>query len=547
MSLPIGFVEKLPRRSTVFWFLAATLLGIWPALTNRQPFFNRDTTAYVRGADLAISKVLGSRFATDWAEDQRRIIRPQTTVASATMSSIQPKSDRRVVLAGRSIIYGTLLYSGEILGGMWLSIILQSLVAVYLVFIFVVRTLGLDFRYFLITCAVLFTASSLPFFVSYLMPDVFAGFLILTFAILAASWERLGTLDRSICYAVMLFAVLSHTTHLCLVVGLTILTAAYTLLVHRSNWYRIRRLVAIVATVIVITALWELAFSLGIRRFFGIGPVHPPFVTAALVSMLGEPAVAKVCRSNNYAVCRFQDRFPVDCETFLWSDDERIGVFTIADVPTKQLLDAEQVRFALAIVPPNLGRFVGGISRNTLRELTSIGLSEYSYNPVVINFLRDRLPRHHFERLTSTLAARSDAYAIFGRKVLYGTTTVGVIIIALLLCFGAGPQTSRNTSEKWGVRRWSETTGILFSGIVLNAAICGGFSQILDRYEARVIWLTQLAAITGILTFISQRDISLDRNLNLAQAEQLHVKAFEFSDPNAEACPIALENNSILP
>src|SRR5271157_5338698 len=128
MNLPTSRVGHLPVTSRIVsWFVVVTILGIWPALTNRQPFFFADTTAYVRGADLAISKTLGSRFATDWAKDQRRIIEPQTTVPTSESPADKQKSARRVVLAGRSIVYGALLYFGEVLGGMWFSIILQSL------------------------------------------------------------------------------------------------------------------------------------------------------------------------------------------------------------------------------------------------------------------------------------------------------------------------------------------------------------------------------------------------------------------------------------
>jgi hypothetical protein len=53
MNLPTSCVRGLPVTSRiVFWFVVVTLLGIWPALTNGQPFFYSDTPAYVRGTDL---------------------------------------------------------------------------------------------------------------------------------------------------------------------------------------------------------------------------------------------------------------------------------------------------------------------------------------------------------------------------------------------------------------------------------------------------------------------------------------------------------------
>lgn len=458
----------------------------------------------------AISKALGSRFATDWAKDQRRIIEPQTSAPTPEPPAAEQKSARRVVLAGRSIIYGALLYFGEVLGGMWFSIIIQSLIAAYLIFVFIVRSLGLDFRYFLISCAVLFIASPLPFFASFLMPDVFAEFLILGFAILATSWDRLSHVERAITSVVLLFAVLAHITHLGLLLGLTAMTVGYVvILADRSQWINIRWLIAVVAACVVIAVLWEVMFSFAVSRAFGSPPIRPPFVTAKLLSMLGEPAVSKVCGSSAFVVCRFKDRFPIDSDSFLWSEDERTGIFSVVDVQTKRLLDDEQLRFALAIIPPNLGHVVAGVSMDALRQLTYVGLSEYSYGPADLNFFRDRLPSHYFDRMTSTLAARSDAYVVFGRKVLYVTAVIGVIITAPLFFGGVRPRRDRSANEIERERTWRAATCILLAGIMLNAIICGGVSAVQDRYQARVIWLIQLSAITGICVLEPHRRIAL--------------------------------------
>ena len=238
-------------------------------------------------------------------------------------------------------------------------------------------------------------------------------------------------------------------------------------------------------------------------------PCTPPFVTAKLVSMLGEPAVSKVCGSNAFVVCRFRDRFPIYPGLFLWSEDERIGVFSVVDVQTKRLLADEQPRFALAIIPPNLGHFVAGLFLDALRQLTDIGLREYSYGPSELEFFKNRLPSHHFDRMTLTLAARSDGYVVFGRTALYVSAVIGAIITVLLLGGALRPRMVRNANEiEWG-RIWRAATCILLAGIILNAIICGGFSTVINRFQARVVWLIQLSMITGICVTESHRSIAL--------------------------------------
>lgn len=506
--------ERTPTTGwLIFSFTLLTVLGIWPALTNRQPFFFADTTAYVRGADLAISKVLGDRFATEWSRDQRRTIEIKVPQAAAGQ-----KLNQRAVLVGRSIIYGTLLYVGALTGGMWISIIFQSFVAVCLVFLFTVRVNGLDFRSFLIIFGFLLFASPLPFCVSFLMPDVFAGFLILGFAILAVGWDRLSHLERAFTSVVLLFAVLSHTTQLILLILLTILSVMCLLWIDRSRWVYIRNLVGIAAVCVALAFLWEAAFALGVTRVLGTAPVRPPFLTARLVAMLGEPAVSRVCMSRAFMVCRFQDRFPIDSDTFLWSEDKRSGVFNIADTQTKHALDQEQMRFAMAIIPPNFGHFVVGFLHDSLRQLVFIGLDEYWYSSEGLVFFHDRLPRQDYERMSTTLAARSRGFVLYGRIVLYLSAGLcGGVILALLTGASRSPGfTSGGLIEQ--VRNWRFATCILLAGITLNAPICGGLSAVNNRYETRVIWLIQLSMAAGVLIvwpqskFTSWFTRSLDKN-----------------------------------
>jgi hypothetical protein len=499
-------VPNIPATSRIIVaFALLTLLGIWPALTNGQPFFYADTTAYVRGADLAISKLFGSRFSTDWAKDPRRAI----DLASTSRSVVdEQKPGQRAILAGRSIVYGALLYLGEVFGGMWFSIILQSLISTYLVFIFVVRVLGLGFRQFLICCAVLSLVSPLPFFISYLMPDVFAGFLILGFAILASGWDCLSRYECATVSAVLLFSVLSHFSHLILLAALSVLAFGYLILAARPRRTSIGWLTAIATACVGIAVLWEVTFSLAVSLTLGGPAIRPPFVMAKLVSMLGEPAVAKVCEANNFVVCRFQERFPIDDKTFLWSIDDHAGVFNVVDVQTKRLLSDEQSRFALAIIPPNLGRFIAGVSLDSLRQLAHISLDEYAYTTVGLQFFKERMPNPDFDRMAESLAARTDLYVVFGRTILNVAAVIAAVVTALLL--GAVfVWTGDNVSDINRERIWSAATRILLLGVVVNAIICGGFSDVNNRYEARVIWLVQLAVVTGICTTDPSRKIAL--------------------------------------
>ena len=343
-----------------------------------------------------------------------------------------------------------------------------------------------------------FIASPLPFCASFLMPDVFAGFLILGVAILVTGWTGLTRFERAVTSAIVLFAVLAHTSHFLALLGLAATATAYVLLFDRSRSLNLRWFIAIGTACVVIAVLWEVAFSFAVTRAFGSPPVRPPFVTAELVSLLGAPAVSNVCLSNAFVVCRFQDRLPIDDEAFLWSEDNRTGVFGVADPETKRAMEKEQLRFALAIVPPNLQACFVGVAHDALRQFAAIGLSEYFYRPSGIQFYSERLPSHYFERMTGTVAARSDVYAAFGRTILQASAILAAIFTAVLLIGVLPPGMLGRANEIARRKSWCTATCILLVGILLNAIICGAFSAVNSRYQARVIWLIQLCAVSGI-------------------------------------------------
>jgi hypothetical protein len=272
----------------------------------------------------------------------------------------------------------------------------------------------------------------------------------------------------------------------------------YVVLVDRTQWKSLSRLMPTVAAAVALFILWEAAFYFGVSHVFKMPPVRSPFLMGKLVSTLGEPGLAKVCASKHFVVCKYQDRLPIDVDGFIWAEDERKGVFGAADLPTKQALCAEQLRFALAVLRTSPGPLVAALSRDALRQLVDINLDEFFYEESGHTFFRDRLPGGEYRTLLSTVAARSRVYVVLGRSALLGATTLSAILLAFLLSGVMRPGDAGAANEFGQVKNWRAITGILLSGVVLNAIICGDLSSVNPRYEARVIWLIQLSLVTGI-------------------------------------------------
>ena len=145
---------------------------------------------------------------------------------------------------------------------------------------------------------------------------------------------------------------------------------------------------------------------------------------------------------------------------------------------------------------------------DSFRQFVSIGLSEFSYNRAALDWFRGRLPNHYFYEMTSTFAARSDDYVVFGREVLNVATVAALIFTALILGGVSSPQSGATANEIGRRKIWRLATYILLAGIALNAIVCGSFSSIHDRYQARVIWLVALSLVTGVFVMQPQRRIA---------------------------------------
>ena len=115
-------------------------------------------------------------------------------------------------MAGRSIYYGALLYLGHISSDFWLVVFTQAAVFLYLSHTLTIECLRLSFVTFVCATAITLIATPVSFFISVLMPDVFAGFLILSLVIIIGFWDSLKYRDRVILSCIII--ILDANSHI---------------------------------------------------------------------------------------------------------------------------------------------------------------------------------------------------------------------------------------------------------------------------------------------------------------------------------------------
>lgn len=468
-----------PHQGIWGFICLGTLFLAAPALLNGAPFLYFDSTAYLSRPQKAFD-VIQTLFGT--AE-------PSLAVTQGAEAGVAGN-----VIGGRSIFYGGLAWVSYLFGQLWPLVIVQSALTAGVLGILLLRVL--DWSIWAAMGALIFMLLTTPLgvFTGLVMPDFLAPMTVLTLALLVFYRTRLNWAATSFVVAMLVFACLSHTSHLAL--ATVLLVIFYVLRVFGSKATRgaicgkglVLSAVAVIATVAAHQTERQMA-----KRVTGSGLLERPHLTAHLVDNgPGLTWIKAHCGApETFAICGFSERLPVEWRDFLFRRDMQNGVFLAKDIDaqTQRALSQEDFSFALAVLRDAPGETLSFALRELIRQMGLVQISEVPLDAVDLAEWQNALP--------PDLLAVQEASAIFNDPrplmVLSRTSEVTaaisvLVIIAISALIGGGAVTSPQSKLFWLV-----LTFLL--GIVLNAAICGIAASPYPRFQARVTYLFPLAAL----------------------------------------------------
>ena len=480
-------------RSTLTLSAIGSIVAIaalmWPALYNGQPFFFADTITYIRGADAGLQKLTGRPSAWTPIEDGGPAqALPGQVSEDPSVSSVKDKS----VLSGRSVYYGALLWFGDRFGHLWPTVLVQAVLSML--------AMGLFFRSFgvavwpqlAVAGLAMGILTSASFYVSFLMPDVFAAVTLLACASLIGA-PTLSRADYSLWAGLLAFSLISHSSHVLICAALLCLALLIDVL-RRSfaNW----RGLAVIAGCLMVAAAAESAFNVAVTRMVGAPPLRPPFLTARLIENgPGYRYLRETCPANGFKVCESLPRLPMMADEFLWSRNPP-GVFSSASVESRRELSAEQYRFVWAVLRHDpMGVAVTTIE-DMLRQLVFMDLYEFT-GPAYHDISVAKLPAGYRAAFLRSAAYR-DAMPTLGAAVVQ-VATFGIGAVVLLGIF-VRPRWRREFE-----REQIYMLALVAMGVLIDTAVCGALSGPHDRYETRVSWLIPFAALTAGFAVMPRR------------------------------------------
>ncbi len=480
---------------TIAAVLAATLILMIPALLNGAPFIFLDTQHYF---------LIGKRIFEILFGDSAAALEPALSAIVAASDALtvpaQPvdQGGLAAIAGGRSPIYSVFIYLISTTLTMWTVAAIQALVCAVLIFRFCAMIWGSRIAPVLVAVSVLTVFSSLGFHATFMMPDVFAGCMVLALAIFLFS-PKLGRIEAVLLVgAAFVFATL-HTSNMLLVAS-ALIAVVIIRLAERAPLKPLLPRLAAVAGIAVATVAFNFAYTTVVRVVSGDEVRSFPYLTArVLADGPGERYLAAACKDAKtpFAACMYAGKHFESQDSFL--SEPSSGGYYAADPATKSELSKQDVRFALAVTLFDAPGQISAAFVNFANAAGNVGVSEQAFG---LNIFADRPDWHNSDVLP---------YVPGGEACIVDSQTcqpkpwtevwrweVLILANAALVLFGALAIWLAMISRR-GVTIPSESAPALRIAFFLvlltfaNAAICGILSGVHDRYQARLNWTLFLA------------------------------------------------------
>ncbi len=469
----------------------AALLLCLPALWNGLPFFYPDTPTYLRGAEMTAQK-LAARLSP--APKASAVPVPLDTSTAPTERSAAPRGltslEDRIVLAGRSVYYGSLLYAAQRAGSWWFAVLAQAVCVAAVLHLLMVKLWRIGTGAFLATTAVLSLATPLAVYTGLLMPDVFAGLAIVALAALSVYWRQLSHAERALLAGVLLFGLMAHASHVA--VAAVLLVGVLALRRWNPRWQGVSAPACTLAGACIVLALAaEWAFAAGVKQALGVPPLRLPYPTARLIEQgPGTDLLAQRCPEAGYAVCDFRANYPTAWDAFLFSTDPAQGTFALADAATKRRIVAEQWAFVRDVIAHDPAGVWRAWVEDLGRQLVSFRVDVWSFGARQLAMFEGRVPPQTYAAMQASKGLDAPAYNRVLSAATYASTALAIL---LGVVWGWRRQAGAVARVP---QRLEQVASVALAGVLANALVCVTAASALDRFQSRVIWLVPFFALT---------------------------------------------------
>jgi hypothetical protein len=394
--------------------------------------------------------------------------------------------DPRKAHWARPVFYATFLFPFHWRVWLWPTIFAQSLIAAHLLYV-VLRTMCSAVRpgTYLGIVGVLAACSSLPWFTSMLMPDVFAGMTALGLWLLAFNLERLGRFERWYVAVLTAGAIACDVQHLALAAGLVLVILVLNAPIRGQPLLR-PVVLAFVLGPLVLAAAAHLGANALARHGVSLSPASPVFLLARMIGDgTAQAYLRERCPERNFVLCQYLEELPDDGDRFLWDSN---GVFQRAG---GLALRGEAREIVAGVLKAHPAWHLQRIGADATRQFFVFEASDWLRIADPAGHPVGRYIRHFFPRdYPGYIASRQST----GRLPEMAITLWHAFFAVLGLSASAFLFLE---FARRGERSMAALFVVISAALVANALISGGLAGVHGRHQSRIVWLVVFYAALG--------------------------------------------------
>ena len=477
-----------------------------PTLLHGRPFIFWDSAQYYEyGAKLSgfvIERVVAAPRTPAVAE-------PTGVGNPALSAEVEAEGTGIAFYGARSPFYSVWLYALMRILGAWAAPLTQAVAIGWLIWRAAAHTLARNCLAWAASAAALATLGGGAWFaVGFVMPDVYAAGGLAAIALLFAHGDRMSLAERLGIAILVAASATFHATHLVTGIAVCLVGVLVACLVGSGKGsFSWRAMLPVVSALVLAVAL-QIGFNAAARIALGASPKRPPFAMARIIADgPGRDYLREHCpKGSAFAVCAYRDRAFKDAYDFLFEGRPAIGVFSTLPLKERLRLIDEELSFVATVAAHYPLSVLRAAVANTIRQLALVWPAEAWMDPGV-SFKDPVLAR---ARLLEAAPFLNSCAAQLGSCVpslpepLVGAIVIITVIIAFAVIVAHVAahafetryrSATGNRAEDDMYRRTMVFTLLIVAGLIVNAAICGGISGPVHRYQARVVWLAVVAAM----------------------------------------------------
>jgi hypothetical protein len=389
---------------------------------------------------------------------------------------------------GRSPLYGTFLAAG-IPFDFWPIVILQAWLSAYVIAV-LVRVCGnrRPATFFLVVVA-LAVLTSLPWYAGQLMPDIFLPLAVLALHLLAFARERLRTSEMLLLFAVVMLAMASHMSIVAVIAALLVLLCLFKLFGGRFGFPKIQLGLPFgAATAGIVLALFS---NLAIVGQLGLTPGGTTFLFGRLVQ---DRIVARFleerCPDPTLRLCAFRSELPDAADDWLW------GNSPLGKLGGWQAFEPEARRIVRESILSHPLLHIATAARATAEQLVTLTTGE-GLGPKDNWHAEGVLRKYAPNTMPAFMASRQQRDAFDFRFLNSLHVPLAIMATALLPVLVVALRRRQPALSMFAAT-------MLFA-IVVNAAVCGMFSNPNARYQSRIAPLATLAVLLAAIDLVKKK------------------------------------------